>query len=34
MVCGDAEGFDRYAFHTDMNQKMVNFFNENLVKTQ
>lgn len=28
MVCGDAPGFDRYAFHREMNKEMVRFFNE------
>jgi predicted dienelactone hydrolase len=30
MVCGDAPGFDRYAFHTDMHKEMLRFFNDKL----
>ena len=27
VVCGDAEGFDRRAFHNDMHGEMIRFFN-------
>ena len=30
VVCGDKAGFDRYAFHTEMNKEMVRFFNDTL----
>ncbi|MBX2839367.1 MAG: hypothetical protein KTR35_21100 [Gammaproteobacteria bacterium] len=29
IVCGDAEGFDRYQFHNEMHQEMVRFYAEN-----
>ena len=28
LICGDADGFDRYAFHDEMHIEMVRFFNE------
>jgi len=30
LLCGDAEGFDRVAFHADMNTRVVTFFEKNL----
>ena len=30
IVCGDADGFDRFDFHTDMHEQMVRFFENSL----
>ena len=30
VICGDAEGFNRWEFHEDMNREMANFFTDSL----
>jgi len=30
LVCGDASGFDRHTFHTQMHKKMIRFYQESL----
>lgn len=31
LLCGDADGFDRAAFHTDMNKQVIAFYKKNLL---